>query len=158
MSQTIQTLSRQHIPLILQLESHSAPPSPLYWAYDEEELTSIFDRPDSCEAVGIFEGDTLIAWGSYTPTGDHGDKDAGVFQIGSVMVDVNQRGKGLGKTILNEVVSRIKAHQKFKKIYLTVSPLNKHALMLYLKNGFLIYDFKKDVYGPGMDRVFLELI
>ena len=48
--------------------------------------------------------------------------------------------------------------KKFTKIYLTVSPLNTGALLLYVKNGFVIFDYKPNVYGPGADRVFLELI
>jgi len=69
----------------------------------------------------------------------------------------SERKKGLGSLVLEELLSKIQTNQEYKRIYLTVSPLNASALRLYLKNSFTIYDFKKDTYGNGADRVFLEL-
>ncbi|HWS83970.1 MAG TPA: hypothetical protein VN207_06895 [Ktedonobacteraceae bacterium] len=50
-------------------------------------------------------------------------------------------------------VRQLSAHNK--EIFLTVSPLNFAALLLYLKNGFIISDYRRDVYGLGVDRVYM---
>jgi ribosomal protein S18 acetylase RimI-like enzyme len=58
--------------------------------------------------------------------------------------------------MLNQIIADIKKRNA-QRAFLTVSPLNTGALILYLKFGFKIYDFRKDVYGPGSDRAYLQL-
>lgn len=41
---------------------------------------------------------------------------------------------------------------KFEKDY---APVNVAALILYLKNGFIISDYKRDVYGEGVHRAYM---
>lgn len=154
----IQQLSKKNIPDILLLEKNHAPDKPLYAKYDEKALNFIFDNPETCRAYGIFENGKLIAWGCYrTKWKDDNLTQEGTYEISSVVVDSNFRRKGIGKALLNKIIDEIKNNQEFKNIYLTVSPLNLGALLLYLKNGFLIYDFKKNVYGEGADRVYLKI-
>lgn len=53
-------------------------------------------------------------------------------------------------------MAEIRKQKDYKEMYLTVSPKNTPALALYLKNGFEVFDSKKDVYGPGADRLYLR--
>lgn len=152
----IKRLTQNNIPQILELESKHAPEKPLYAKYDTEALTFIFNHPEMCIAYGIFEKENLIAWGAYRSGWDNfSSLEDGVFEISSVVVHSDHRRKGLGNKLLLKLLEEIKKNQKYKKIYLTVSPKNTGALLLYLKNGFDIYDFKKNVYGENAHRLYL---
>jgi len=152
----LRRLGKSDIDSIIELEKHHAPDKPHYARYDQEALSFIFDNPESCEAIGLFDEESLVGWGAYRTNWSKYNKERGVFEISSIVVNTNYRRKGLGEKILNRIIEDLKM-KKFVKIYLTVSPLNTGALLLYVKNGFVIFDYKPNVYGPGADRVFLEL-
>ncbi len=152
----LRRLSKSDIDSIIELEKHHAPDKPHYARYDQEALSFIFDNPESCEAIGLFDEEALVGWGAYRTNWSKYNKERGVYEISSIVVNTNYRRKGLGEKILNRIIEDLKK-KKFTKIYLTVSPLNTGALLLYVKNGFIIFDYKPNVYGPGADRVFLEL-
>ena len=153
----IRLLKRADTENIVKLEKHHAPDSPHYARYDNGALSFIFDNPDTCEAIGLFHKNKLVGWGAYRTNWSKYNKERGVYEISSIVVNTNYRRKGLGGEILNKIIKDLKK-KKFTKIYLTVSPLNTGALILYLKNGFVIYDYKTNVYGKGADRVFLVLV
>lgn len=143
-------LTEQNIKDILELESESGPGEPYYADYSENELQDLFKKPEECQAFGIFENNKLIAWSTYRR------KEDNLYAISSLVVSKDYRGKGLGKALLKHVIKAILDIHKDTEIYLTVYPQNLDALFLYLKNNFVIYDFKKDYYGPGADRLFLK--
>lgn len=150
-------LSNQNIKEILSLEKESAPDKPYYSKYDEEALRFIFDNPSKCKAFGMYEGNNLVGWGCYrTQWKDENIKD-GVYEVSSIVVHASYRRKGIGQQILHKIIEDIKSIQDYKEIYLTVYPENIAPLFLYLKSGFIIYNYKKDVYGPGSDRIYLRL-
>lgn len=154
----IKQLSKTNTQDIIDLEKEHAPDRPYYAKYDENALHFIFDNSKTCQAYGVFEKNKLIAWGAYrTNWKDDNLTQKGTFEISSIVVNTKYRKQGIGKMLLNKIVEEIKKNQHFKNIYLTVSPVNLGALLLYLKNGFVVYDFKKDVYGPGSDRIYLKL-
>ncbi len=144
------TLSKKHIANIQKLERESAPEKPDYVKYTLEELQELFDNPEKCQVFGIYLGNELVAWSSYRWIKDN------LYEFSSVVVHKNHRGKGMGKALLKYTAGEILNNHKDAEIYLTVYPQNFNALILYLKNNFLIYDFKKDYYGPGADRLFLK--
>lgn len=151
----IKELTRKYTLAIMALEKEHAPDRPRYARYDNEALSFIFDNHKICRAYGIFDNDNLICWGAYRSRWTKDNSEEGVYEISSIVVHTNYRRKGLGKIMLDKISMEIKRNQRYKKIYLTVSPLNLGALLLYLKNGFVIYDFKKNVYGEGADRLYL---
>jgi ribosomal protein S18 acetylase RimI-like enzyme len=154
----IKQLNSSNIQAIIQLEKEHAPDRPHYAKYDEKALNFIFNNSQSCRAYGAFDSNELVAWGAYrTNWRDDNLTQDGTYEISSVVVNTNYRRQGIGKMLLNKIIEGIKKNQNFKNIYLTVSPLNLGALLLYLTNGFIVYDFKKDVYGPGADRIYLKL-
>lgn len=148
-------LTRKHIPAVMALEKQHAPDRLNYARYDNKALSFIFDNPKICHAYGIFDGDNLICWGAYRSGWSKDNLEEGVYEISSIVVHTDYRRRGFGKMMLDKIFEEIKRNQKYKKIYLTVSPLNLGALLLYLKNGFVIYDFKKNVYGERANRLYL---
>lgn len=135
---------------ILSFESENAPEKPFYVKYTKKDLDDLFNDPQKCQAFGMYENDELIAWSAYR------NEKENLYEVCSLVVDKKYRGKGLGKTLLNHVIQKALEDHKNAEIYLTVYPQNLDALFLYLKNNFVIYDFKKDYYGPGADRLFLK--
>lgn len=151
----LKQLSHKDIPLIIALEQLNSPDKLLYKKYDEEALSYIFDNPEKCRAYGIFEENKLLGWGAYRNGWSADNATEGVFEISSIVVDTTKRGQGIGKMLLDHITKEIQKNADFQKIYLTVSPLNVPALSLYIKNGFVIYDYKPNVYGKGAHRVYL---
>ncbi|MEI6326496.1 MAG: N-acetyltransferase [Candidatus Roizmanbacteria bacterium] len=150
-------LSSSNITEVLDLEKDNAPNKPYYSKYDIEALSFIFDNPKTCKAYGMYDNNILVGWGSYrTQWKDRNVRD-GVYEVSTLVVRQSYRRQGIGKQLLHKIVDDIKKNQTYKEIYLTVYPENISALLLYLYNQFVIYNFKKDVYGPGSDRVYLHL-
>jgi ribosomal protein S18 acetylase RimI-like enzyme len=143
-------LSEKLISQIIQFETENAPDSPYYGRYDKEGFLYIFKNPSTCKAYGLYLGSELIGWGSFR------SKNEEDFEISSIVISKNQRRHGYGARFLHYLVDRILESQLYKKIFLTVYPLNLPAIFLYLKNNFVIYDFKKNVYGEGADRVYMR--
>lgn len=153
----LQQLMKASIQDIIALEKVHAPDRPYYAKYDEKALNFIFDNPKICKAYGLFDNGKLIGWGAYrSQWSEYNSKEEGIFEISSIVVDTSYRRKGIGQQLLDKLFDDVKKSKHFKKIYLTVSPKNLGALLLYLNNEFEIYDFKKDIYGPGADRVYLS--
>lgn len=144
------SLTGKDIKSILKLESESAPEKPNYAKYSPQEFQDLFDSPEKCLAFGIYSDNELIGWSAYKWVGDN------FYEITPVVVGKNYRGKGLGKALLEHAVKEVLSNHKDAAIFLTVYPQNLNALNLYLKNNFVVYDFKKDYYGPGADRLFLK--
>ena len=151
----LRKLAKTDTSSIIALEKTHAPDKPYYARYDKEALNFIFNNPKNCTAIGLFEDEKLIGWGAYRTSWHRHDKEKGV-EISSIVINKNYRRRGLGKKILNHIISDLK-QKKNESIFLTVSPKNTAALMLYLKNNFIIYDFKKNVYGKNSDRLYLRL-
>lgn len=84
------------------------------------------------------------------------DEKEAVYFYG-VSLSTPYQGKGLGTYFLQEAFKLLKK-DNIKRIILTVSPNNTRALYLYEeKLGFKRSRFEKDEYGPGEDRVVMEL-
>lgn len=148
----IKKLTADHLNKILELDTQYQPE---YVEIKKDELEFIFNNPKTCCALGIFDKDKLVAWGTFIHGHHDRNKLQGIYEIYALFVDKKYRGDGLGEKLLKELIEEIKKTQNYKEVYLTTSPLNIPALFLYMKNGFVITDFKKDYYGPNTDRVFL---
>lgn len=66
------------------------------------------------------------------------------------------QGQGLGQFFMEQILMELK-EQKIEKIKLTVSPQNKAARKLYRCFGFHEVEYSQNEYGPGEDRLVLEL-
>jgi ribosomal protein S18 acetylase RimI-like enzyme len=151
---TVKELSKDNINEILDLEKSSAPQKLFYYRYDKPGLLEIFNNPKTCKAFGAFDGSKLIGWASYRSDNDR-YKD-GIFEMSSLMVHKDYRRKNIGLLLFNTRLKELLSRTDVKHIYATCYPKNTPIIMLYLSNNFYIHDFKKDVYGPGADRLYLR--
>jgi ribosomal protein S18 acetylase RimI-like enzyme len=62
------------------------------------------------------------------------------------------QGKGVGKMMIADFLKRVGG----RKAFLIVHPKNTVGLMLYLKNGFIIEEWKDNYYHDGQPRLYLE--
>lgn len=145
-------LDHNSIEQILLFEQQHAPDKPDYFRAEKSFLTHLFNNPDKGKAIGVYEDDQLIGWGSYLA-----EKEDDVFEVSSVVVHTEHRRKGIGKLILDTLVLDLKTKPNIKRIFLTVYPENKAALSLYLQSGFDIEERIDNKYGPGMHRLVLSL-
>lgn len=75
----------------------------------------------------------------------------------SLGVTRDQRGRGLGRRLMSEVLERLRA-EGVRDVRLTVEPANAPAIMLYRSLGFSAgEDVRRDYFGPGEDRIVMEL-
>lgn len=75
----------------------------------------------------------------------------------SLGVTRDQRGRGLGRRLMREVLRRLRA-EGVREARLTVEPANAPAIMLYRSLGFDAGDgIRRDYFGPGEDRVVMLL-
>lgn len=70
-------------------------------------------------------------------------------EIVSIAIDPQEQGKGLGNSLLENVLSQI--HNK--TIYLNVRESNKSARRLYEKSGFKVYGHTTDLSGKWLRMV-----
>ena len=151
----IRQLTKEDIGLILELESHSAPPMPAYFAYDKKDLESVIFASKVNKAYGAFDGSRLVGWGAYEVTKD-GVSEGCIYQMSSLVVDKEYRRKGIGLQLFEVRMQDILNKKDAKEIFVTTYPKNSPTLIMYLTHGFVIYDFKKNAYGEGADRVYLK--
>lgn len=84
--------------------------------------------------------------------------EEGEYAMSSLVVDQDFRRQGIGMKLFYKRLEKIKKKPDMNKIVATAYPKNIGIIILYLKNGFIISDFKNDLYGPGADRVYLEYL
>lgn len=152
----ITKLDKRDIDAILNLESHSAPKKPTYAKYDRESLEFIFDNSESCSAFGLMDNSKLIGWSSYRANWNKDNKSDGTYEMSSLVIHKDYRRVGLGLKLFNKRLKDILSKPNVKTIYATAYPKNTPIILLYLNHGFEIYDFKKNVYGKGADRIYLK--
>jgi ribosomal-protein-alanine N-acetyltransferase len=103
------------------------------------------DYLQNSEIYVAYEGVKTIGFIAYE------DKHNSVEIISLAVIPEYQR-KGIGKLLLNQVLSKLEK----RKIHLITHPRNTPAIILYLKLGFEIYGLKKDYYGDGQPRLLLK--
>ncbi len=100
-------------------------------------ITRSVNKEIALEVFGYFDGETLVGLITYGIKNNAGD-------IGLISVDSSQRGKGLGKRLINRVIAQT---QKDGLQTLTVATqgLNTGAIAFYQSCGFRVSD-EVDVY------------
>ncbi len=146
----IRSLDKSYIDKILALEAESAPPFPIYYGWTKEALERDIFSENSGKAFGAFDGDKLVGWSSYQK------EPNGVYQMSGIVVDKNYRRKGIGLRLFKIRIKELLEKPDLTKIYATNYPKNSPIIIMELNHGFVIYDYKKDVYGPGADRVYVK--
>lgn len=83
--------------------------------------------------------------------------DGYVSWVLSLAVSPDQRGRGLGKRLMLEVLRQLR-RERVREVRLTVEPTNAAAIMLYRSLGFSAEGgVRRDYLGPGEDRIVMTL-
>lgn len=84
--------------------------------------------------------------------------DGYVCWVLSLAVSADQRGRGLGKRLMLEVLRQVR-RERVHEVRLTVEPTNAAAIMLYRSLGFSADGgVRRDYLGPGEDRLIMTLV
>jgi ribosomal-protein-alanine N-acetyltransferase len=75
--------------------------------------------------------------------------------IGNLVTDVNERGKGLATMLMSELLERLK-DKGVKKVFLEVESTNLPAIRVYEKCGFARSGLRKAYYGEGRDAILMD--
>ena len=75
--------------------------------------------------------------------------------IGNLVTEEEERGKGLATAILKRLLEYLK-EQGVKKVYLEVESTNTAALVVYKKCGFKSYNIRKGYFGAGRDAILMD--
>jgi dTDP-4-amino-4,6-dideoxy-D-galactose acyltransferase len=100
-------------------------------------ITRSVNKEIAKEVFGYFEGDTLLGLITYGVKNNSGD-------IGLIAVDGSQRGKGLGKKLIHQVIARTQK-DGFDSLTVATQGLNTGAIHFYQSCGFRVTD-EMDVY------------
>lgn len=98
----IKKIDKSYIPQILDLESESAPGSPVYIKYDKKGLEELFSNPEKAGVFGAFDGDKLVGWASYRSGFGLEKSSDGEYAMSSMVVNKDYRRKGVGTLLFNE--------------------------------------------------------
>jgi ribosomal protein S18 acetylase RimI-like enzyme len=109
------------------------------------EFKDIFAKDGETGFI-VFDGQP-VGYYSWVVTGPDS------VEIMSLAVIPEYQKKGIGRTTFGMIMQRL---EKVKDIKLVTHPRNIHALIIYMKEGFIVTGFSKEHYGPGQDRVVLE--
>ncbi len=145
-----QILTPEHKTDILEFESQYAPGLPVYYRHSPDSLNSYIFKNKDGRAYGAFDGETLVGWAGYSL------RKKGEYEMCGMIVHPGFRRRGIGLKLFQLRLDDLLKKPGAKSISATCYPANSPIIILYLTNGFVIYNFKKDYFGPGVDRLFLR--
>lgn len=96
--------------------------------------------------VGV-RGDEVICYGGYHKVLDEA-------HITNIAVKAGERGKGIGKLLMSELIARAK-NAGVKYITLEVRDDNEAAIKLYLSFGFTVEGVRKKYYSNKYDALIM---
>ncbi len=119
-------------------------------AWSQKTMLSEFAAPNSFY-LGVFEGEFLGYAGlRLLPSDLSGD-------ITTVGVAKNHQGRGLGRSLVDALVTRAK-RSGAEQLFLEVKKSNESAIYLYESSGFEKIDIRKNYYQPsGEDAIVMRL-
>ena len=75
--------------------------------------------------------------------------------IGNLVTEEEERGKGLATAILKHLLENLK-ERGVKTVYLEVESTNTAALVVYKKCGFKSYNIRKGYFGVDRDAILMD--
>ncbi|MCR5287429.1 MAG: tRNA (adenosine(37)-N6)-threonylcarbamoyltransferase complex dimerization subunit type 1 TsaB [Saccharofermentans sp.] len=75
--------------------------------------------------------------------------------IGNLVTEEEERGKGLATAILKRLLEYLK-DRGIKHVYLEVESTNLAAISVYKKCGFRSYNIRKDYFGTNRDAILMD--
>ncbi len=118
--------------------------------YTQDNLIRQFESGQ--QFLIIYHEGNAAGYASYTPLNSSGD-----YKLNKIYLDTQLQGKGLGRILLNDVISRLKAAGA-KSLRLNVNRFNK-AVGFYRNMGFFVMKEELLDIGNGyfMDDFVMEL-
>ena len=136
LSFTYKTLDKENVKEIVSLQQDNN----FSDGWSEDMLINGFVK-GILEAFGIYYGEKLIAFLTYSFCDDFGE-------IQDLLVDGSFRKKGIASTLINNFFETSKKNN-IKKIFLEVRESNVIGINFYRKNGFSIFNTRKKYYSDG---------
>ena len=133
---TYKTLDKENVKEIVSLQQDNN----FSDGWSEDMLINGFVK-GILEAFGIYYGEKLIAFLTYSFCDDFGE-------IQDLLVDGSFRKKGIASTLINNFFETSKKNN-IKKIFLEVRESNVIGINFYRKNGFSIFNTRKKYYSDG---------
>jgi RimJ/RimL family protein N-acetyltransferase len=106
--------------------------------------------------LGVFENGNLIGMAGFFR--QDGEKVCHRGEIRSVYLSRQYRNKGVGRTLLEEVIRQAQSQPGLEQISLGVSAVNVAAKRLYESLGFAIYGCEKRALKIGNEYIDEELM
>ncbi len=117
--------------------------------WSEETFERLLDR-DTLDFVALVDGNEVIGYAVVWCIVDQGE-------LSNIAIAPEHRGRGLGRTLLDEVISRIR-RRGVTRLFLEVRASNEPALGLYASLGFAVVGRRKEYYqNPREDALLMTL-
>jgi ribosomal protein S18 acetylase RimI-like enzyme len=142
----------------IRLEALQAEPFAFGKAVEEHQATPVEtiaerfrDAPECDLHLGAFENGNLL--GTATFIRDKGVKDRHKGHIYGVYVSSANRGKGIGRALLVELLERAKRDPSLEQILLAVATIQTAASALYSSLGFETFGIEPNALKVGSNYV-----
>ncbi len=150
----------------LRLEALETEPFAFGKSVQEHHQTPVADiagrfrnTTDDNFTLGAFEEDALVGMATFMR--ETGLKERHKGRIFGVYVKAEQRGKGVGRALLSDLLTRVKRDNSLEQILLAVATCQETARALYRRFGFEAYGVEARALKVGeryVDEEFLWLM
>ncbi|MFK7809488.1 MAG: GNAT family N-acetyltransferase [Saprospiraceae bacterium] len=123
--------------------------TPKYFASEEEADLIDYLATDADNYFVIKKEGNLLGCGGF-----NWFDNKGIARISWDIIHPDHQGEGLGKTLVEFRIGKIKATAPTCKIIVRTS---QHAFKFYEKNGFSLQKIEKDYWADGFDLYLMEL-
>ncbi|NUP19068.1 MAG: GNAT family N-acetyltransferase [Streptomyces sp.] len=144
---TMRGVTEADLPELLRVDEEVFPEDPYPYFVLRQHLDVHGDR-----ILVLDDGECLHGYVLFVST-----SDGYVSWVLSLAVSADQRGRGLGKRLMLEVLRQLR-RERVHEVRLTVEPTNAAAIQLYRSLGFSAEGgVHRDYLGPGEHRLIMVL-
>lgn len=115
--------------------------------YPSSSIAMTLDYLKNCHVYLAFVDNAPVGVLAYEKKGDG-------IEVKQIIVLPEYQGKGHGRLIVKKLIDLTKGHH----VWLVTHPKNTAAIVLYLKHGFEITEWKANYYGDGEPRLLLKKV
>lgn len=100
-----------------------------------EAFLKEFVKAPKCDVIVCVANGQVIGWGARDSLEEPGNTALPWDYISDLWIDPKWQGKGIGSTLLNQLIERMRA-DRFDKARIEVAQANLRAIDLYIRQGF----------------------
>lgn len=130
-----------------QVEALTTAPGQEGFVESVRECLQEADKRRCWRPIGIYDGSALVGFAMYGFFWEY--LPFGRVWMDRLLIDQNYQGQGYGKKAVAELLKRLQAEYKRKKIYLSVYASNTQAIRLYQEFGFQ-FNGQHDTHGEDV--------